>query len=187
MAGVRRHHSLTEDVLTVDRAKLWVTPSVQPALVGAAVSVSTARRVGGWADGLITVNQPPEKLREVVEAFREGGGENKPAYLQVHLSWAEDDDTASKIAYEQWRTNVFDSRLAWELEMPGQFEAAAEYVRPEDVGGSVLISSDLQRHIEWLNEFVALGFDGLYLHHVGQEQGPFIEAFGAEVLPAVAS
>lgn len=133
------------------------------------------------------MNQPHEKLREVIAAFREGGGEDKPAYLKVHLSWAEDDDTALKIAHEQWRTNVFDSRLAWNLETPGQFEAAARFVRPDDVVGSVLISSDFRRHIEWLNELAALGFDGLYLHHVGQEQGPFIEAFGAEVLPAVAS
>ena len=32
------------------------------ALFGAAVSEQTARRVGGWADGLITVNQPIEVL-----------------------------------------------------------------------------------------------------------------------------
>lgn len=176
-----------DGLVTVDRAKVWVTPPIQPALVGAAVSPATARRVGGWADGLITVNQAPETLREVIAAFRAGGGDAKPAYLQVHLSWAEDDATALKIAHEQWRTNVFDSRLAWNLETPGQFEAAAEFVRPDDVVGSVLISSDLQRHIEWLSELAALGFDGLYLHHVGQEQGPFIDAFGAEVLPEVAS
>jgi probable non-F420 flavinoid oxidoreductase len=176
-----------DGLVTVDRARVWVTPGVPPGLVGAAVSPATARRVGGWADGLITVNQPTDKLRDVLAAFREGGGEGKPAYLQVHLSWAEDDDTALRIAHEQWGTNVFDSRLAWELDMPGQFEAAASFVRPEDVVGSVLISSELSRHVDWLNELVELGFDGLYLHHVGQEQGPFIEAFGSEVLPAVTS
>ena len=176
-----------DGLVTVDRAKVWVTPSITPLLVGAAVSVETARRVGGWADGLITVNQPHDKLRQVIDAFREGGGQDKPAYLQVHLSWAEDDDTALQIAHEQWASNVFGSRLAWDLEMPAQFEAAAEFVRPDDVQGPVLVSADLDRHTEWLSELAALGFDGLYLHHVGQEQGPFIEAFGAEVLPRVGS
>ena len=184
LAGEEVSH---DGLVTVDRAKLWVTPSIQPALVGAAVSAATARRAGGWADGLITVNQPLEKLREVIDAFRDGGGADKPVYLQVHLSWAEDDDAARQIAHEQWGTNVFDSHLAWNLEMPSQFEAAAKYVRPEDVVGSVLVSSDLGRHVEWIGEFVELGFDGIYLHHVGQEQAPFIEAFGAKVLPELTS
>ena len=176
-----------DGLVTVDRAQLWVRPSIQPALVGAAVSAATARRAGCWADGLITVNQPLQKLRQVIAGFREGGGENKPVYLQAHLSWAEDDETALRIAHEQWGTNVFDSRLAWNLEMPGQFEAAATFVRPEDVVGPVLVSADLGRHVEWLGEFIELGFDGVYLHHVGQEQEPFIEAFGAKVLPEFAS
>jgi hypothetical protein len=56
-------------------------------------------------------------------------------------------------------------------------------VRPEDLRGAVLVSSDLGRHVEWLGELAALGFDAIYLHHVGQEQRPFIEAFGEHVLP----
>ena len=75
----------------------------------AAVSAETARVVGGWADGLITVNQQPEVLRRVIDAFREAGGERKPVAVQVHVSWAEDEDTALAIAHEQWRTNAIPS------------------------------------------------------------------------------
>lgn len=173
------HHGL----VTVDRGRLWVQPPTPTPLIGAAVSAATARTVGGWADGLITINQPLDRLGVVLAAFREGGGEDKPAYLQVHLSWAEDEETALRIAHEQWATNIFASALMWELEMPDQFDAAARFVRPDDVRDSVLVSADLSRHIAWLDEFAALGFDGLYLHHVGQEQDRFIEAFGAKVLP----
>jgi alkanesulfonate monooxygenase SsuD/methylene tetrahydromethanopterin reductase-like flavin-dependent oxidoreductase (luciferase family) len=49
--------------------------------------------------------------------------------------------------------------------------------------GSVLISADLKRHIGWLEQFVELGFDAIYLHHVGVEQQEFIEMFGEHVLP----
>ena len=41
----------------------------------------------------------------------------------------------------------------------------------------------LDQHAEWLAGYAALGFDELYLHFVGQDQAPFIEAFGADVLP----
>jgi alkanesulfonate monooxygenase SsuD/methylene tetrahydromethanopterin reductase-like flavin-dependent oxidoreductase (luciferase family) len=152
-------------------------------LVGAAVSKKTAGIVGSWADGLITVNQPIEKLHAVLSAFREAGGEGKPAYLQVHLSWANTDDEALDIAYEQWRSNVFGSELAWNLETPIQFDAAAQFVRRDDMYGPVLISSDPGWHFSRLEGLADLGFDALYLHHVGQEQESFIHALGERVIP----
>jgi probable non-F420 flavinoid oxidoreductase len=169
----------------VDRARLWSRPDRIPPLFGAAVSEETASVVGGWADGLITVRQPVEVLQRVIDAFREGGGEHKPIAVQVHLSCAEDEDTALAIAHDQWRTNVFGSDLAWDLELPAQFDEAARIVRPEDVTEAVLVSADPAQHVKWLRELADLGVDSLYLHHVGKEQDRFIEVFGEQVLPEV--
>ena len=36
-------------------------------------------------------------------------------------------------------------------------------------------------------EYAELGFDKIYLHHVGQEQDAFIDAFGEKVLPQLRS
>ena len=36
-------------------------------------------------------------------------------------------------------------------------------------------------------EYVGLGFDQIALHHVGQEQEAWIDAFGAKVLPQLRS
>ena len=174
-------------LVTVDQARVWSLPRIPPLLLGAAISEETATRVGGWADGLITVNQPPDRLRRVVSGFRRGGGMGKPMYLQVHLSWAEDEEEARRIAHEQWRTNVFGSDLATELSLPEHFDAVAEFVTPSDVEGPVLISSDLSRHTTWLSELAELGFERLYLHHVGQDQQRFIDAFGAKVIPELTS
>jgi probable non-F420 flavinoid oxidoreductase len=172
-----------DGLIRVDRARVWSLPDEPPPLIGAAVSAATAARVAGWADGLITVNQPLEVLERVIGAFRDHGGADKPVYLQVHLSWAEDEDTALELAFEQWRSNVFSSELNWNLELVSQFDAAAEKVRPDDVRGPVLVSADLDWHVERLTELADLGVDGIYLHHVGQQQADFIDAFSADVLP----
>src|SRR4029453_1655545 len=71
----------------VDRARLWTLPAAPPPIVGAALSVETARWCGRWADGLITVNQQEDRLRAVVEAFRDGGGDGKPVRVQVKVAW----------------------------------------------------------------------------------------------------
>jgi probable non-F420 flavinoid oxidoreductase len=174
-----------DGLITVDRAKLWTLPAEPPALLATAVSAATAAFAGEWADGLITINQPRAQLTRVIDAFREHGGADKPVAVQVHISWAERDDEALRIAHDQWRTNVFAPPLCWDLATVEEFDIAAAHVRPEDMHGSVLISSDLAQHVAWIQELAALGFDAIYLHHVGQEQRRFIDAFGEHVLPAL--
>jgi probable non-F420 flavinoid oxidoreductase len=181
-----RGDEVTHDGLVrVDRARVWSLPEETPPLYGAAVSEATARTVASWADGLITVNQPVDLLRRVIGAFRDAGGDRRPVAVQVHVSWAEDEETALAIAHDQWRTNVFGADLAWNLELPAQFDDAARHVRPEDVAGAVVVSADLGRHAKRLREIADLDVDALYLHHVGREkeQPRFIEAFAEHVLP----
>jgi probable non-F420 flavinoid oxidoreductase len=174
-----------DGLVTVDRAKLWTLPAEPPPLLATAVSAETAGFAGDWADGLITINQPRERLERLLAAFREHGGEGKPVAIQVHVSWAETEAEAQSIAYDQWRTNVFAPPLCWDLATVEQFDIAATHVRPEDVAKSVLVSSDVAQHAAWIEEMVAMGFDAVYLHHVGQDQRRFIDVFGRQVIPAL--
>jgi probable non-F420 flavinoid oxidoreductase len=171
-----------EGLVTVDRARLWEVPDPTPRLVGPAVSLDSAARVAAWSDGMVTVNQATDQLRRVVEAHREAGGTG-PLALQVHLSWAPTDAEAERIAHDQWRSNVFSDPIAWDLETADAFDQVSEDVSVEKVRTVVDVSSDLARHRDRLAEYAALGFDEVYLHHVGQEQQRFIDAFGEHVLP----
>jgi probable non-F420 flavinoid oxidoreductase len=179
LAGEEVSH---DGLVTVDRARLWTRPEQPPALIGAAVSVETARWCAEWADGLITVNAPVAHLREMIDAYRDAGGRG-PLHLQVHVSWAPEQAEAEAVAYDQWRSNVFAPPVCWDLELADHFDAVSEDVPMERVTSVVNVSADLGRHVGWLEEYVALGFDQIALHHVGQEQRAFIDTFGAEVLP----
>jgi probable non-F420 flavinoid oxidoreductase len=169
-------------VTAVD-CKLYSLPKSPPLLLGAAVTEATAEFVGGWADGLLTVSGKPDQVRKVVDAFRRGGGDGKPLFMQVGLNWAPGDDEALQGAHDQWRYNVLGGEVNWELRSPQDFDTATRFVRPEDMNQSLLISSDLNQHVDWLAEFIELGFEELQLHQVGRDQQPFIDAFGARVLP----
>ena len=172
--------------VTVDRARLYTRPQEPPPLIGAAVSEATARWAGSWADGLATVNAPVDQLRRMIDAFRDGGGsERAMLVLQVHLSWAPTEEEALRIAHDQWRTNDFDPPVIWDLATVAEFDERARDVTPDDVRAKVLVSADLERHVQWLRELAALGFDEIALHHVGQDLDPFIDAFGEHVLPAL--
>jgi len=86
---------------------------------------------------------------------------------------------------QQWRGNCVPTLLAWDLTSPEQFEAATQHVPPSEVAANVHVSADLEQHVAWLESYVELGFSELYLHHVGQQNAAFIDAFGAAVLPAL--
>ena len=173
------HHGL----VTVDEATLYSRPAIKPLIIGAAVTPKTAEWVGGWADGLLTVSQPKAHLQKVVDAFWQGGGAGKPMYLKVQLSYAETTELARQGAYEQWRANIFPNNVLTELRMPDQFDAAGDMVDLANVDKMVHISSDTNEYVDWLHEYVAMGFEQLSLHNVNLNHLPFIDAFGERVLP----
>jgi probable non-F420 flavinoid oxidoreductase len=179
LAGAEVTH---EGLVTVDRARLWTRPDTPPPLIGAAVSTATARWCADWADGLVTVNAPQEQLRAMIAAYRDAGGRG-PVCLQVHLSWAPTETEAGEIAYEQWRSNVFAPPICWDLDTVEHFDVIGEDVTLEKVRTVVNVSADLEEHIDRLRGYADLGFDRIYLHHVGQRLDGFIETFGAKVLP----
>ena len=173
-----------DGLVQVNRARLWTLPDTIPDLVGPAVTPQTAANHAAWADGLATVNQDEETLRSVLSAYRDAGGRG-PARLQIHLSWAPDQDEAAAIAHDQWRTNVFPPPACWDIESVEAFDAVGQDVSHDQVAKCVNVSSDLGRHIDWLHGYIEQGWDELYLHFVGQEQTRFIDTFGEHVLPAL--
>jgi len=175
-----------DGLVTVDRARVYTRPDTPPDLVGAAVSEKTAAWCAEWADGLITVNAPVETLRRMIGAYRDAGGRGD-VVLQVHLSWAQDQADAETIAHEQWRSNVFPPPVCWDVETAEVFDAVSENVSVERVKQVVNVSADLGAHTARLAEYRELGFDKIFLHHVGQEQDAFIDAFGEKVLPQLRS
>jgi probable non-F420 flavinoid oxidoreductase len=185
---IRRLHSGEEvthhGLVTVEQARIWDVPEPPPPLIAPAISVDTARRSADWADGLVTVNQPHAKLSEMLAAYRGNGGRG-PAILQVHLSWAPDEKDAVAIAMDQWRSNIFAPPIPWDLPTAAHFDGVSADVGEEQLRKSVNISASLDQHAQWLGEYADLGFDELYLHFVGQEQAPFIEAFADKVLPQI--
>ncbi|NKX50296.1 LLM class F420-dependent oxidoreductase, partial [Arthrobacter deserti] len=73
--------------------------------------------------------------------------------------------------------------MMWDLARPEHFDSAAGGVGDDEVRQAVNISASTGRHAAWLQEYLDLGFEELYLHFVGQHQEPFIKTFADEVLP----
>jgi len=176
----------SQGLIKCENAQIWSRPDVPPKLVAAAMSEGTAERAGSWADGLLTTASDVPKLKAILAAFRRSGG-SKPMHLKVDLSWAASEKEALDQAWEQWRFLQPGRKASETFATPEQFERAAKDVSPQEMRKTVLVSADLDRHIEWLRERAALGFETIDLHNVGRNQREFIDAFARRVLPALRS
>jgi probable non-F420 flavinoid oxidoreductase len=174
------HHGL----ITVEDARLYSLPKTPPRIVGAALSAQTAEWMGSWADGLITTVGEREEMQKTIDAFRRGGGEGKPIYLQAQLSFARTDDEAVREAHAQWRHLQFPSAVLAQLRLPSEFEGAAEFVGLQETADKIRCSSSPEQHLEWLMGDAEMGFEEINLHSIPRDnQEHFIDVFGERVLP----
>lgn len=169
--------------VNIEDAKLYTLPKQQPLLLGAALSVETAGWMGGWAEGLLTAHKPIQELKQLIDAYKKGGGEGKPLYLQVQLGYGSDENKLAADVYDQWQTNVFPAKVKGDLWKVEQFDALGQFVTIEDIKKKLLVSSNVQQHIDSLKAYADLGFDKIILHNVARNQDEFINVFGDKVLP----
>lgn len=187
MRALWKGEAVTIDgLISVARARLHVHPAQPPLIVGAALSPETARWMGGWADALVTVAGPRDGMRRVIDAFREGGGEGKPMFLQVAVSYADSDGASDRFAMDQWRQAALEPAQLAELDSVEAFDRATESVTLEALTRSVRSSADIHQQMAWLQEDAAMGFSRLYLHNVARDhQERFIDACGTHLLPSL--
>ena len=168
--------------VTVHDARLWTRPEVRPPLLGAAVSPETAEWLGGWVDGLATVAQQPADLQQVLDAYAAGGGTGERV-LQVHVSWAGSDEEAMAIARDQWPNGLVGPPEAWDLEQPEDFDARTRQIDDAELRRAVVVAADPDDLVAQVAAMTSLGFDRVYLHHVGRDQVPFLAAAERVLLP----
>jgi len=173
---------------TMESTRLWTMPQTPPPILVATAGPINAKKTGKFADGIITVGAPLEKIGGLFDRFAEGAREagkdpdTMPKVLQVHLSWDETDEQAMANALTEWPNGGMKFPKA-DIRSPHDFEAIAKLVRPDDFRGRMVVSSDPDVHRAEIQRYVDLGFDRVYLHNVGRNQERWIEVFGRDVLP----
>lgn len=171
-------------IVKVENAKLFTKPKNIPPVFGAAMTEATASWLSGWADGLITVSKPLDELKKMVEVFRGKDGKQKPMILKVQVSYDTSEEKALEGAFEQWKNNIFPSKLTSILTTPAQFDMIGAKVHKEEIKDYVIVSNKAEVFIEKLKEYASLGFEKIIIHNVNVNQETFVDFFGKEVLPA---
>ncbi|HEX4256880.1 MAG TPA: TIGR03557 family F420-dependent LLM class oxidoreductase [Streptosporangiaceae bacterium] len=160
----------------VDAAKLWDLPE-RPVPLGIAVSGrQSCERFAPMADVMIAV-EPDESLAR----WWDGASGRPPSRKvgQLPISWGPDRDQCVQRAHELFRW--FGSGWKVNAELPGTaaFAAASQFVRPQDVAGSIPCGDSVEAVVKAASAYWAAGFTDLALVQIGgtePEQDRFFQA-----------
>lgn len=172
----------------METVRLWTMPKTPPEILIATAGPYNAKRTGRFADGIITVGAPLEKISMLFDKFAEGARsagkdpDTMPKVLQLHMSWAATDEEAQRNALVEWPNGGMKFPKA-DIRSPFDFAEMAKLVRLEDFDDRMIISADPDEHRAYIQKFVDCGFDRIYLHNVGRNQKEWIDVFTVDVLP----
>jgi G6PDH family F420-dependent oxidoreductase len=172
----------------VESAKLYTLPDAPPPIYVATSGPIMAGRTGKLTQGIITVGAADEKVKMLLERFEKGAKDagKDPStlakILQVKVSYATTEQEAIDSAVKDWPNGGMNFPKA-DIRNPEDFEAMAKLVRPENFQNRVLTTADLDKHVEYIQHFIDLGFQEIHIHNVNRNQEGFIEAYGKHVLP----
>src|SRR5215210_4960424 len=153
------HTNFRGEHFDVESAKLWDLPEKRVPIAVAVSGPQSCRLFGTHADAMIAV-EPEASLGDEFDAAS-GGSRSKIA--QMPICYDTDRDAAVQRAHALFRWFGFGWKVNTELPGPGAFDAAAQFVRPEDVAESIPCGDDVDAVLEAARAYADAGFTDLAL------------------------
>jgi G6PDH family F420-dependent oxidoreductase len=150
----------------VDSARIWDLPE-GGVPIGLAVSgEKSIARFAPLGDHLIAV-EPEADLVAGWDKAHGAAGSRKIG--QIPICWGPDKKEAIAKAHDQFRWFAGGWSVNADLPTPAGFEAASQFVRPEDVADSIPCGPDLDEIVEAVSAYWKAGFTDIALVQVGDE------------------
>lgn len=163
----------------VESAKLYDLPD-EPVRIGIAVSgAQSARLAAQEGDFLIGTEPKPELRRQ----YEQAGGDGE-SVGQFPVCFGSDAGRAQELLHEQFRWGRLGWKVMAELPGPPAFEAASQFVRPDDMAGAAAWGPDVEPYLDLLGTYVDAGYDSVALVQVGDDQDGFCAFYAEELAPA---
>ena len=162
--------------LQLEDARVFDLPDELPVIAVAASGPASARIAAELGDGIFGTEPKPA----MISTWHSLGGQG-PAYGEVPLAWAPDEDTAADAVLEKSRWALTGWKVMSELPNPVNFDAASASVTAEQVKAQFACGPDVARHLEVAQQFVDAGYDHLVTQNAGPDPDGFLDFFTREL------
>jgi coenzyme F420-dependent glucose-6-phosphate dehydrogenase len=164
---------------TVRDARIYTLPKKLPPIYMAASGTESAELAAEISDGLISTTSGGE----VVNAFKEAGGSEKPCYGMVKVCWAPSQEEARETVKHWWPTSTISGPLHADLLTPRHFEDVVEAMGDPKIPEDTILGPNPNSYLKAIQTLKENGFDHIYLHQIGPDQEGFFKFFKNELMP----
>jgi len=166
---------------TVENARVYTLPDEPVPVYVSGFGPKAARLAGRIGDGYISTIPNAELLN----TFREAGGQNRPAQAGFKVCHAATEEEGVATAHRLWPNMQLPGELSQILPTPRHFEQASELVTKEMMAGTLPCGPDPERYVEAMRPYLDAGFDELYVQQIGPRQDEFFRFWEREVRPVI--
>ena len=165
----------------VQEARIYTRPEQPVPIYVSGFGPQGAELAGRIGDGYVLAMPDGE----LVKAFRNSGGDDKPVQAGTKVSWDQDPDAALKVAHRLWANEGLPGQTAQILPRPKDFAALMSLVAPEEVAEIVACGPAPDTHVVQVRKYVDAGIDEVYVQQIGLDMDGFFAAWERDVMPAV--
>jgi G6PDH family F420-dependent oxidoreductase len=177
----------TGEHFTVDSARLWDIPDVPVAIAAAVSGQKSIETFAPIADHLIAVESDQDLVDSWHAARRATGLPGDVRVVgQIPICWDPDRDAAIARAHEQFRWFGGGWQVNADLPTTAGFAGATQFVRPDDVAGSIPCGPDLDAIVDAVRAYWEAGFTDIALVQIGDDgQDLFLKEAATPLLAAL--
>ena len=161
--------SWSGEYFRVDSAKLWDVPEVPVPIAVAVSGEASIARFAPLADHLIAVEPDETLVQDWDKTRRESHAAPSRKIGQIPISWGPDKSAAVERAHELFRWFGGGWKINADLPTPVAFDAASQFVRTDDVAGSIPCGPDLDELVQSVRPYWEAGFTDIALVQIGDE------------------
>ena len=166
------------EYFTVHDAKLFVTPETPPDILVSGFGPSSTKLAAEIGDGWITASPDEDGMK----AYRDAGGTGR-TQAGIKICYADTEREGMETAHKLWGHEPGAGQIAQDSPMWLQFEGVQALTTPEDMTASVACGPDPANAAEYLQKYIDVGFDEIYISQMGPDQSGGIAFVQEQVLP----
>ncbi len=172
------------------QAKLYTPPASAIPIYVSTLAPHSARFAGTYGDGLFTVGgKQPAVYHELLQNFEDAAraaGKNPahmPRLIELNVAYTQDVDAAVQEQLKYWAGTYVPALFDQKIYTPTMSQENGEVIGADTVHKTGCFSANKEDHVQFVQQYIDLGFDTLIVHSAGPDQEKFIKDYARDILP----
>jgi coenzyme F420-dependent glucose-6-phosphate dehydrogenase len=172
------------------KARLFTPPATQIPIYISTMVPNSATFAGKYGDGLFSLGgKQPELYKQLLQNFEQGAREagkdpsQMSRLIEINVAYNTDIAAAIQEQLKYWASTYIPALYDQKIYTPKMAAENGAVIGADTVKNTGCFSNNAKEQIEFVQQYIELGFDTIIVHASGPDQKGFIESYARDILP----